>query len=287
MILLHTDNLRACGQTSCRIVGGVMWRNRALSFRHCASRFCAAANRGKHAALSPPSDLIENFNEKEDKANAVCDLRCRANLIEEVGSTTLSRHTAHPAPRPQVEWLRERVDNLSRELVLARKESSRLAKQLKVRRVSPWRCFRSGAFSVASPALLLSSRVNIQSQQQPVPPARPVGLAASWADPLGGESVRLSRNWRKLDPVHESTLRVCTCPSRWQWIPRTAILYTSFTQPVFAFACSCYGTEAPCLLWSLTGRFKLSAAWTLFAPRMGLRETRISPGNSCNSQRLP
>lgn len=34
---------------------------------------------------------------------------------------------------PQVEWLRERVDNLSRELVLARKDSGRLAKQLKVR----------------------------------------------------------------------------------------------------------------------------------------------------------
>lgn len=33
---------------------------------------------------------------------------------------------------PQVEWLRERVDNLSQELVLARRDSSRLAKQLKV-----------------------------------------------------------------------------------------------------------------------------------------------------------
>lgn len=33
---------------------------------------------------------------------------------------------------PQVEWLRERVDNLSQELVLARRDSGRLAKQLKV-----------------------------------------------------------------------------------------------------------------------------------------------------------
>ncbi|CAM9090182.1 unnamed protein product, partial [Scytosiphon promiscuus] len=33
--------------------------------------------------------------------------------------------------RREVEWLRERVDNLSRELVLARKDSGRLAKQLK------------------------------------------------------------------------------------------------------------------------------------------------------------
>lgn len=32
----------------------------------------------------------------------------------------------------QVEWLRERVDNLSQELVLARRDSGRLAKQLKV-----------------------------------------------------------------------------------------------------------------------------------------------------------
>lgn len=34
---------------------------------------------------------------------------------------------------PQVEWLKERVDNLRRELMVSRKASGRLAKQLKVR----------------------------------------------------------------------------------------------------------------------------------------------------------
>lgn len=36
----------------------------------------------------------------------------------------------------QVVWLRERVENLGRELVLAKRDSGRLAKQLKVRRIS-------------------------------------------------------------------------------------------------------------------------------------------------------
>lgn len=78
----------------------------------------------------------------------------------------------------QVEWLRERVENLSRELVLARKDSGRLAKQLKVIPLALLYTPSSKHDSCASPSVQPLMQMSWLSQPPPMQNAVDLSIGA-------------------------------------------------------------------------------------------------------------